>query len=92
MIRHLYVAFSPTPLLLFVLLLVYMGTREGWGAWAAAPMILPVVVYSAAYGVYGIWLTAKDESVRWRALLATSAVLSGSVAIWLLLQGLAHMF
>ena len=26
MIRRLYVLFSPTPLLLFVLLLVYMGT------------------------------------------------------------------
>lgn len=32
MIRRLYVAFSPTPLLLFALLLVYMGTLEGWGA------------------------------------------------------------
>lgn len=32
MIRRLYVVFSPTPLLLFALLLVYMGTLEGWGA------------------------------------------------------------
>lgn len=32
MIRRLYVVFSPTPLLLFALLLVYMGRLEGWGA------------------------------------------------------------
>lgn len=76
MIRRLYVAFSPTPLLLFALLLVYMGTLEGWGAWAAAPMILPT----------------RAESARWRTLLATSAVLSGSVAIWLLVRGLTYMF
>ena len=55
-------------------------------------MILPVVVYSAVYGVYGIWLSARAESVRWRTLLATSAVLSGSVAIWLPVQGLTLMF
>lgn len=92
MIRRLYVLFSPTPLLLLVLFLVYMGRLEGWGAWAAGPMILPVVVYSAVYGVYGIWLSARAESVRWRTLLATSAVLSGSVAIWLPVQGLTLMF
>lgn len=92
MICRLYVAFSPTPLLLLVLLLVYMGRLEGWGAWAAGPLILPVVVYSAAYGVYGIWLTARAESARWRTLLVISAVLAGSVAIWLLVQGLVHMF
>jgi ABC-type nickel/cobalt efflux system permease component RcnA len=55
-------------------------------------MILPVVVYSAVYGVYGIWLTARAESARWRTLLVTSAVLAGSVAIWLLVQGLVHSF
>jgi len=92
MIRRLYVVFSSTPLLLFVLLLVYMGRLEGWGAWAAGPMILPVAVCSAVYGVYGIWLAARAESVRWRTLLAASAVLAGLVAIWVPVQGLTHMF
>ena len=73
MIRRLYVVFSPTPLLLFVLLLVYMGTLEGWG-------------------VIRLIYTTGAESVRWRTLLATSAVLSGSVAIWLPVQGLTLMF
>jgi hypothetical protein len=32
MICRLYVAFSPTPLLLFALMLAYIGRLEGWGA------------------------------------------------------------
>ena len=91
MIRRLYVLFSPTPLLLFALLPSYMGRLEGWGAWAAGPMILPVVFVSAVYGVYGIWLSARAGSVRWRTLLAASAVLAGSVAIWLPVEGLTHI-
>lgn len=92
MIRRLYVLFSPTPLLLFVLVYSYMGRLEGWGAWAAAPMLLPAAAFSAAYGVYGIWLSARAGSVRWRTLLSASAVLAGSVAIWLLVQGLIRLF
>lgn len=92
MIRRLYVLFSPTPLLLFAHLLPYIGRLEGWGAWAAGPMILPVAVYSAVYGVYGIWSAARAETVRWRTLLAVSAVLAGSVAIWFAVQGLVLMF
>lgn len=91
MIRRLYVLFSPTPLLLFVLFLLYMGQLEGWGAWAVGPMILPVAAYSAVYGIYGLWLSARAESVRWRTLLASSAVLAGSVAIWFPVQGLTHI-
>lgn len=92
MIRRLYVLFSPTPLLLFALLLSYMGRLEGWGVWARGPMILPVAFVSAVYGVYGIWLSARAETVRWRTVLAASAVLAGAVAIWLPVQGLVLMF
>ncbi len=92
MIRRLYVVFSPSPLLLFVLLLGYMGRLEGWGAWAAGPMILPVVVFSAVYGLYGLNLAVRAGSVRRRGLLTAAAVLAGSVAIWLPVQALVHMF
>jgi hypothetical protein len=92
MIRRFYVLFSPTPLLLFVLFLLYTARLEGWGAWAAGPMILPIAAYSAVYGIYGIWLSARAESVRRRTVLAASAVLAGSVAVWLPVQGLVHIF
>jgi hypothetical protein len=92
MIRRLYVLFSPTPLLLFVFFLAYTVRLEGWGAWAAGPMILPIAAFSAIYGVYGIWLSVRAKSIRWRTLLAVSAVLAGSVAIWLPVQVLNLMF
>jgi len=92
MIRRLYVVFSPTPLLVFVLFLSYTGSLEGWGAWAAGPMILPIGAFSAIYGVYGIWLSARADSVKWRTLLAASAVLAGSVAIWFPVQVLNLLF
>lgn len=89
MIRRLYVLFSPTPLLLFALLLSYTGRLEGW---VSGPLIFPVALVSAVYGVYGISLSARAGSVRWRTLLAASAVLGGSVAIWLPVQGLTRLF
>lgn len=92
MIRRLYVLFSPSPLLLFVVFLVYTGRLEGWGAWAVGPMILPVVIFSAVYGMYGIWLSARANNVHWRTLLAAAAVLAGAVAIWLPVQGLTRIF
>jgi hypothetical protein len=55
-------------------------------------MILPIGAFSAIYGVYGIWLSARADSVKWRTLLAASAVLAGSVAIWFPVQVLNLLF
>jgi hypothetical protein len=92
MIHRIYVLISPTPLLLFALVLNYMSGLEGWGAWAAGPMILPVVAFSAGLGLYGLNLAVRAASVRWRTVLTATAVLAGSVAIWLSVQALAHLF
>jgi len=92
MIHRIYVLISPAPLLLFALVFNYMRGLEGWGAWAAGPMILPVVAFSAGLGLYGLNLAVRATSVRWRTVLTAAAVLAGSVAIWLPVQALAHMF
>ncbi|UCH74311.1 MAG: hypothetical protein JSU82_00140 [Rhodospirillales bacterium] len=90
MIDRIYVLISPAPLLLFALLLNYMSGLEGWGAWAAGPLILPVVALSAGLGVFGLGLAVRAASKRWRVALTAAAVLAGSVAIWLPVQALAH--
>jgi len=92
MIYRIYVLISPAPLLLFALVFNYMRGLEGWGAWAAGPMILPVVALSAGLGLYGLNLAVRATSVRWRTALTAAAVLAGAVAIWLPVQALAHMF
>lgn len=92
MIHRLYVAISPAPLLLFVLFLRYMGRLEGWGAWAAAPLVLPVIGLSALAGLYGIYLAVRAPTVRWRTILTASSILAGSVAIWVAVGGLARIF
>lgn len=92
MIQRLYVAISPAPLLLFVLFLRYTGRLEGWGAWAAGPLALPVIGLSAAVGIYGIHLAVRASNVRWRTILTVAAILAGSVAIWLAVEGLVRIF
>lgn len=90
MIHRIYVLISPAPLLLFAFVFNYMSGLEGWGAWAAGPMILPVVALSAGLGLYGLHLAVRAASIRWRTVLSAAAVLAGSVAIWLPVQALAH--
>jgi len=92
MIYRIYVLISPAPLLLFAVVFNYMSGLEGWGAWAAGPMILRVVAFSAGLGLYGLNLAVRAASVRWRTVLTATAVLAGSVAIWLPVQALAHLF
>jgi hypothetical protein len=55
-------------------------------------MILLVVAFSAGLGLYGLNLAVRATSIRWRTVLTAAAVLAGSVAIWLPVQALAHMF
>ncbi len=92
MIYRIYVVISPAPLLLFALFLSYTARLEGWGAWAAGPMVLPVVAFSAGLGLYGLNLAVRADTVSWRIVLTAAAVLAGAVAIWLPVQGLAHLF
>ena len=92
MIRRLYVAVSPIPLLLFVAFQVYTGHLEGWGAWAAAPLFLPIVALSAVQGIYGVHLAARAGTIKWRTILMAAAVFAGSIAIWFPVAALVQVF
>jgi hypothetical protein len=55
-------------------------------------MILPVVAFSAALGLFGLYLAIRAGAIGWRAVLTAAAVLAGSVAIWLPVQALVHSY
>jgi hypothetical protein len=42
------------PLLLWIGLNAYVSQFEGWGRWAAAPVLLIPLLTSAAFSVYGL--------------------------------------
>lgn len=92
MIDRLYIAAAPAPLILLLLFLRYTGHLQGWGAWAAAPMIIPVIVLSGLMGVYGINRAARGSNRRHRVFLAGAAMLSGAVAIWFAVEALIRLF
>ncbi len=92
MIRRLYVAVSPLPLLFFVAFQVYTGHLEGWGAWVVAPLFLPIVALSAVQGTYGLHLAARAATVNWRTILMVAAILAGSIAVWFIVAALAQIF
>jgi hypothetical protein len=41
---------SPTPLILWIAAKLYVSKFEGWGAWAAAPILLIPLVFSLVIG------------------------------------------
>lgn len=92
MIDRFYITASPAPLILLLLFLRYTGHLQGWGAWAAAPMIVPVIALSGLMGVYGLNRAVRGSTRRDRAFLSGAAVLSGSVAVWFVVEALIRLF
>jgi hypothetical protein len=42
------------PLLLWIVLNIYVNQFEGWGRWAAAPVLLIPLLTSAAFSIFGL--------------------------------------
>jgi hypothetical protein len=63
-----------------------MNQHEGWGAWAAAAALGPLVIaFSAIMGLTGIvlWFRERRKGRRLFAQLMAT-LLAGSVSIWFL--------
>lgn len=86
-IRKIYCILSPLPLALFGLISIYVNQFEGWGAWAAAPMLVPPIILSFMMGLWGIHLTwqAKRQDVP-EGKLMFATLLAGSLAIGVLVK------
>lgn len=74
--------------------LLYLRPYEGWGAWAAAPLLLPALALGLlwlAVGGVGIVRAARRRRPIDLALLAATLV-GASPAIWYLLRHLIRTF
>lgn len=47
------------PAALWVATLLYIRPYDGWGAWAAAPLLLPSILLSAGWGAVGLTLLGQ---------------------------------
>ena len=73
------------PLVTFVAAQRYIDQFEGWGAWAAAPILLGPVFVSAAYVLAGVLvLRAERDLGRVRPTTYAALALSSAPCLWLL--------
>ncbi len=72
------------PAALWALTLLYIRPYDGWGAWAAAPLLLPSLVLSAVWGLVGLALVlvAASRDRRLDLPMVAGTLLSGSAAIY----------
>jgi hypothetical protein len=88
--RRFFVSTCWVPPALWVATLLYIRPYDGWGAWAAAPLLLPSVLLSAASGMLGMILLGQTVARRQpmdRSILAAT-VLSGAPALYYTLRHL----
>ncbi len=86
-ITKIYSILSPLPLVLLALISIYVKQFDGWGAWAAAPLLIPPFILSFILGLWGILLIrqAKRENAP-QGKLMSATLLAGSLAILAILR------
>ena len=82
-ITKIYFFLSPLPLVLLGLISIYVRQFEGWGAWAAAPLLIPPFILSFIMGLWGILLIrqAKRKNAP-EGKLMCATLIAGSLAIF----------
>jgi hypothetical protein len=65
--RSVFVRGCWVPVALWIATLIYIEPYDGWGAWAAAPLLVPSVLLSVFWGAGGAGALAYD-AVRNRPL------------------------
>ena len=88
--RRVFLWASPLPLLLHFVALWYVGRYGGWGAWAAAPRLLPAIILSLGMFLTGLafWYQRRERGRD--SLLLAATMLAGSVAIYYLFRVLVQ--
>lgn len=73
------------PPLLFWALWLYAGTFEGWGAWAAGPMLIPPLFLSFAMLITGTGLVIHSRKLNESAAgLIIATLVAGSLFLYML--------
>ncbi len=86
--RRLFLWTCWLPPALWLATLAYIRPYDGWGAWAAAPLLLPSLGLAAVYGLFGIGVVVgeRERAGRWDwativgTLVAASPVLYHTAA------------
>ncbi len=79
---RLYLLVSPLPILGYLAASAYVNRFEGWGAWAAAPILLVPLALSLALGLLGIFLSFRSRHDRAAFLkLGLATLLAASVVV-----------
>ena len=88
--RRIFLWTASLPLVLHLLAMWYVGRFDGWGAWAAAPMLLPAIILSAGMFVSGIALWHRRRRNGHDPLLLAATFLAGSVALFYFIRALSR--
>lgn len=90
---RLFLYLSPFPLIVFAIGNWYVNRFEGWGQWAAAPVLLVPIVLSLGMGITGGVLTAmhRRNQKPWGEWLLGTLV-SGGLALYFLTKLVAMEF
>ena len=86
LVVRIYQAFSWLPLAALLVGIWEIKRHEGWGAWAVAAGIMPVLLgFSAIMGSIGIVLMFFEwRKGRWSFVLLLATLLASSVSLWFL--------
>ncbi|NNG16831.1 MAG: hypothetical protein HKM89_10155 [Gemmatimonadales bacterium] len=88
--RRIFLWASPLPVVLHLLALWYVGRFDGWGAWAAAPMLLPAIILSGGMFLTGTAFWYQGRRSGRDPLLLIATLLAGSVALFYLIRALSR--
>ena len=88
--RRVFLWTSPTPLVMHVVARWYVGRFDGWGAWAAAPLLLPGILLSAAMLLAGLVLWRSRRRAGRDPLLLAAVALAGSVFVFYFFRALSR--
>ena len=77
---------APMPLLALIGTYIYISQFDGWGAWAAAPMLLIPITFSMVIGSYGLFLLySRNRLGKPLFKLTFNTLLAGSPLLWFLI-------
>jgi hypothetical protein len=84
-LRTLYIYTSWLPLALYIVARIFLGSLDGWEQWAAGKIIMPSLILSLTFTVFGvILLLTKFNQVVTNRVFLFSILLSSSVMLWFL--------
>jgi len=82
--RRWFLATCWLPPALWAATLLYLRPYDGWGAWAAAPLLLPSVAIAAVWLAAGLGLVFR-EAMRTRTVdmrLVAASVIGGAALVY----------